>query len=813
MLTLPYLKQSIAGKRPLRAMALLLAIISLQHTFSNAQNCTVNAGINLTTCLSTATLTGNNNGNTNGNPTWTFLSGPGAVPVIAAPNSLVTAVSGMTIPGNYVFQLSQPCQSGGTASQTVTITSYTQPVFSISTPDINICSNYAAISTLDADLPVGWTGRWTARDPVFNNDVTNQLVFSNSTGGHTTVQLIPAQQTCGNRRYRLIWTITSPNGLCEYSKSILLTYYPDLTQVNFTTGPIAFCGPPSASFPATSCGFWSAYIPTNVTVSLLSAPAGFAGTLTGSVGNGTLLVSGLTMQGTYTFTATLSFAACPGASRTYGPFTATINPPAPAAGVPTSVPANFCLAAAPPSVTFNYTVADPTVVAAFEFLPDDPSNLVITTTGGGTTNRTVTFAPVTSWKAGDFAFALRFRNAADPTGQCTSRTLFRIFIYDNVPPVTTAIPNTTACIPQGLTTATANIQLPNLNTNYLGAAFAFLSGWSITKISGPATGGTASVPINNTSFSLTGLVAGVYTLQATPVGLATEELTCTGGFTPPVFTITVYNQQGANAGTNQAISCIQQFPLAANTIAAPSVGTWSQVSGPSPVNFMPNANDPNALASVAGLAAAGVYSFRWTISDPNGNCPVQTSDVTITTSGSCWPLPVTLLHFTAQKQNEQVRLQWATATESNSRAFLVEWSRDGINWQQVGSVAAAGTSSERRDYEFMHTSPVKGTNYYRLQQTDLDNTSKYTNILLVRFDNKTSITVLPNPVKDQLFISGARTGSLLQLAGVDGRIIRKEKTGSENHSLSMATCPAGIYLLTLTDSETGTREVFKVVKN
>ncbi len=59
------------------------------------------------------------------------------------------------------------------------------------------------------------------------------------------------------------------------------------------------------------------------------------------------------------------------------------------------------------------------------------------------------------------------------------------------------------------------------------------------------------------------------------------------------------------------------------------------------------------------------------------------------------PLPVTLISFNADKENETVQLQWITSAETNSESFDVENSLTGKTWQKLGNV----TCSRRKCYK------------------------------------------------------------------------------------------------------------------
>src|SRR5258708_11364190 len=63
-----------------------------------------------------------------------------------------------------------------------------------------------------------------------------------------------------------------------------------------------------------------------------------------------------------------------------------------------------------------------------------------------------------------------------------------------------------------------------------------------------------------------------------------------------------------------------------------------------------------------------------------------------TTHGLLNPLPVTLTVFTAIRSGNEAVLQWQTATEENSRNFVIERSSDGKPSPDTGPVAAAGDS-------------------------------------------------------------------------------------------------------------------------
>ncbi len=112
-------------------------------------------------------------------------------------------------------------------------------------------------------------------------------------------------------------------------------------------------------------------------------------------------------------------------------------------------------------------------------------------------------------------------------------------------------------------------------------------------------------------------------------------------------------------------------------------------------------------------------------------------------------LPVTLLEFKGHYVENDIVLNWVTATEINNDYFEVQRSADGINYQTIGVVQGSGTSLERRSYEFIDRRPFIGKNYYQLLQYDLDgkvNTLEekvFINVPAEGLD--LSVIVFPNP--------------------------------------------------------------------
>lgn len=121
---------------------------------------------------------------------------------------------------------------------------------------------------------------------------------------------------------------------------------------------------------------------------------------------------------------------------------------------------------------------------------------------------------------------------------------------------------------------------------------------------------------------------------------------------------------------------------------------------------------------------------------------------TIASLSAVNPLPIELLTFEANANEDKVDLKWVTSTEINNDYFTIERSDNGIDWEEVLTANGAGNSNQAIEYFETDYEPLKGISYYRLKQTDFDGQYSYSNIVPVKFveNNKSNINLYPNPV-------------------------------------------------------------------
>ncbi len=182
-------------------------------------------------------------------------------------------------------------------------------------------------------------------------------------------------------------------------------------------------------------------------------------------------------------------------------------------------------------------------------------------------------------------------------------------------------------------------------------------------------------------------------------------------------------------------------------------------------------------------------------------------------------LPVTLLSFKGEHQQDKNILRWSTAQEQNNQGFEVQYSLDGNNFNPlsfVNSKAVNGNSSSILSYEFADVRPIENL-YYRLKQIDKDGRSDFSNVIYIKGEKnaEASYNIFPNPAKNLLniTISSASANKIkLGIKDLAGRTMMQEnKTlmkGANRLVINLSSLASGTYYLSA-DSENGTPVVYR----
>ncbi|MEO8666005.1 MAG: T9SS type A sorting domain-containing protein [Ignavibacteria bacterium] len=91
-------------------------------------------------------------------------------------------------------------------------------------------------------------------------------------------------------------------------------------------------------------------------------------------------------------------------------------------------------------------------------------------------------------------------------------------------------------------------------------------------------------------------------------------------------------------------------------------------------------------------------------------------------------LPVELSAFTASVNDNDITLNWSTASETNNSRFDIERSSENGLWTRAGSVNGNGTITSTVNYSFSDNNLNSGKYNYRLKQIDFNGNFEYFNL-------------------------------------------------------------------------------------
>lgn len=168
------------------------------------------------------------------------------------------------------------------------------------------------------------------------------------------------------------------------------------------------------------------------------------------------------------------------------------------------------------------------------------------------------------------------------------------------------------------------------------------------------------------------------------------------------------------------------------------------------------------------------------------------------------PLPVTFISFDAHVFNEGIILNWSTATESNSKEFVIQRSSDGTRFENIGTVAAAGNSNSGLDYSFndLQIRDLTGrTVFYRIKENDKDGQYIYSEVRKVTIPGTMNrFMLLYNPVRNEALFNYTATGReqvMIRVIDQLGRpvIVSQQMVNSGNNQIRIRTnnIAQGIY--------------------
>jgi Concanavalin A-like lectin/glucanases superfamily/Secretion system C-terminal sorting domain len=173
-------------------------------------------------------------------------------------------------------------------------------------------------------------------------------------------------------------------------------------------------------------------------------------------------------------------------------------------------------------------------------------------------------------------------------------------------------------------------------------------------------------------------------------------------------------------------------------------------------------------------------------------------------------LPVKLTSFIAVNNNNNIKLQWQTQYEQDSKHYIIQRSADGVNFTDIDKVNAAGNSDIPLTYNYTDVLPATlqtvSTVFYRLQSVGIDGEASNSQIVAVDLKKKgVELLLFPNPVKNilQVQTNGITGQATLSITDANGRQVYvrdiKLEQGSNSMPVNISQFSSGVYYVTLSN--------------
>lgn len=166
-------------------------------------------------------------------------------------------------------------------------------------------------------------------------------------------------------------------------------------------------------------------------------------------------------------------------------------------------------------------------------------------------------------------------------------------------------------------------------------------------------------------------------------------------------------------------------------------------------------------------------------------------------------LPANLKNYSALLRGGKVHVEWTTTAESNTDRFILERANTAGQYQQIGSVIAAGTSGLDKKYVLIDENPVRGTNLYRLVLVNKDGQKEYFDVKRVSLPTSQSgYVTIPGPVRGTLsvYVNVDKAQNVnISVHDLNGknvqRINKLMAPGLTENRINVSGLPAGTYFV------------------
>ena len=281
-------------------------------------------------------------------------------------------------------------------------------------------------------------------------------------------------------------------------------------------------------------------------------------------------------------------------------------------------------------------------------------------------------------------------------------------------------------------------------------------------------------------------------------------------------TSAIYGTYGLNGGTANITSC----KFANNETSSRAIDIYTKAGTlnlnntifTSTITTLPKIYNNGASTSITNCGTPSYTNNSGSCTDNLGAAPSSfVNPSTPTYTGSCSLafsiLPIELIRFEGDCNNDNIILTWQTASENNNLMFFVERSFDGVNFSEIGTVKAQGTTYRKINYNYIDYDKIEGIVYYKLIQSDYNGRQSQSNVISVEHNcgEKTDleIVIYPNPTSDNTILTLkllTRSSIYVEVYNGIGQLIKLTpsqvyEVGLQEINMETSEFPTGLYFI------------------
>lgn len=230
--------------------------------------------------------------------------------------------------------------------------------------------------------------------------------------------------------------------------------------------------------------------------------------------------------------------------------------------------------------------------------------------------------------------------------------------------------------------------------------------------------------------------------------------------------------------------------------------------------------------SAIGTATGAIFANN--VRDSSDNRPNLNPDVSGTNipdlTGQGVPTPITpalwlllkneIADFNVKSVGKADRLHWTLQNQEEGTVTTIQRSGDGVSYTDLVTLGGNGAASQ--DFTWDDNDPLPTNNFYRLKVTTLANGVKYSGVVIIRKQDESQLTVLPNPFKETvrftLKLEKTQRVSYKVRNFMSAILLNGEYQGQPGNNEvainSLDKLPAGTYIL---EVEAGDQHYFKKI--